>query len=370
MSLLPDRVQGMLLAALMTATAGGPALAAGSAGDCDRLAASAVIAQPRPAIAACEAAAKESPAQPRYAYQLGRAYQAAGREAEAAAQFQRAADAKYPPAITALGLAFRDGAGVEKDSYTALTILKTAADLGEAEAMDALGGLFEADDGVEPDEKQAVHWYGQAAERGNAAAMSHLAFALVNLDDGTDHRAEAFEWHRKAADAGISASMVELGFAYEKGEGLPQNTAEAVKWYSRAADLGDPEGLNNIGAMYNQGTGVKQDYAKALHYYELAMQKNQTLAYLNAAYLYGEGQGVAMNGAKAADLLLVALKGGEQGALDELLEPSIDWPTAFYAAVQKGLKEAGFYSGAVTGKPNPALAAAARTAFDSDNAGD
>ncbi len=368
MPMLPDAIPGMLLAALILA--GGPALAAGSATDCDTLAASAVIADAPRAIAACEAAVKENPAQPRYTYQLGRAYRADGRDEAAAAQFRQAADAKYPPAITAFGLAFRDGAGVEKDSYTALTILKTAADLGETEAMDALGGLFEADDGVEPDEKQAVHWYRQAAGRGNAAAMSHLAFALVNLEDGEDHRPEAFEWHRKAAEAGESASMVELGYAYEKGEGLPENAAEAVKWYRRAADLGDPEGLNNIGAMYNQGIGVPQDYARALHYYQLAMEKHQTLAYLNAAYLYGEGQGVAADGVKAADLLLTALKGGEQGALDELAEPSIDWPAAFYTAVQAKLKAEGFYSGAITGKPNPALTAAAQAAFGSGNAGE
>ncbi len=100
------------------------------------------------------------------------------------------------------------------------------------------------------------------------------------------------------------------------------------------------------------------------------MAQGQTLAFLNAAYLYGEGDGVAVNGVKAAELFMSALTGGEQGALDELNEPSIEWPKDFYTSLQKRLKRAGFYSGAITGRFGPESMEAARAAFDSDNGED
>lgn len=56
---------------------------------------------PRLAVRACEAAARRSPAETRFVYQLGRAFEAANRAAEARAQYDRAAQANYAAAIAA-----------------------------------------------------------------------------------------------------------------------------------------------------------------------------------------------------------------------------------------------------------------------------
>jgi tetratricopeptide (TPR) repeat protein len=57
---------------------------------------------PRLAIEACEAALQRQADEPRFAFQLGRSFLAAGREKEAHTQFERAAQSKYAAAIAAL----------------------------------------------------------------------------------------------------------------------------------------------------------------------------------------------------------------------------------------------------------------------------
>lgn len=70
---------------------------------------------PQLAIIACENAIEDSVGEPRYTFQLGRAYLALGRKSEAREMFSEAADEDYAAAMAYLGDIYQFGLGVDVD---------------------------------------------------------------------------------------------------------------------------------------------------------------------------------------------------------------------------------------------------------------
>jgi uncharacterized protein len=206
---------------------------AASASGCDQLAAipddptrpSGIVGvddariDPGRAVPACRAALAASPNDARIAYQLARALaKAGGAEAEVVELRRKAAEAGNPPAMAALGYAYRIGSGAPKD------------------------------------EAAAARWYRKAADRGYPQGMTSLGYAYrigagVPKDD-----AEALRWFKKAADAGNAPAMLNLGAMYERGAGVPRDEAEAIRWYQKAAGLGDASAKANLARLAPNAT--------------------------------------------------------------------------------------------------------------------
>lgn len=102
---------------------------------------------PRKAIAACEAATSLNPNEPRAAFQLGRSYWLARRDADAFVYFKRAAEAGYAPAMKYIGDAYMEGRGLPqgqvRDPATAFEWYKKS---GEGRFSDGLEMAEKAND--------------------------------------------------------------------------------------------------------------------------------------------------------------------------------------------------------------------------------
>jgi hypothetical protein len=85
---------------------------------------------PKLAVSACEAAVKHAADNPRFAFQLGRAYAAANRPGDAVAQYRKAGDQGYGAALAYLGDAYQFGRGVAPDVQKSLDAYKKAAAKG------------------------------------------------------------------------------------------------------------------------------------------------------------------------------------------------------------------------------------------------
>ena len=57
--------------------------------------------------------------------------------------------------------------------------------------------------------------------------------------------------------------MTNLGFAYETGRGVAKNDSEAVRWYRAAAEAGNARAMNNLGLMLNSGRGGARNTIQA-----------------------------------------------------------------------------------------------------------
>jgi hypothetical protein len=174
------------------------------------------------ALPACREAVRNYPAKARFAYQLGRVYEAGENIRDASDWYRRAADAGYAPAQATLGSMYENG-----------------------------GRVFARN------EAEAMRLYRLAAAQGYARGQNRLGFMYEKRGDDR----EAVRLYRLAAQQGFARAQVNLGRMYEEGRGgLVRDTAEAMRLYQLAAAQGSEfarraiEGLRN---MERYRTGVR-----------------------------------------------------------------------------------------------------------------
>lgn len=219
--------------------------------ECDRLAADALDSQKiasvsgihdmytmdtARAVPACELAVQQYPDEPRLAYQLGWALDAADRFPEAMRYYQRAQAA------------------------------------GHAESLAYIGWLYQNGQGVEQDYDEAGRWFERALEQGSRHAPQAIGYRYDTGQGAPEDHAKAMDWYRRAADLGDPSAMNSVGRMYRMGQGVSKNYAEAINWYRRAADLGHSSAMSQIAVMYHEGQGTQRDYGEAALWYERAVR--------------------------------------------------------------------------------------------------
>jgi TPR repeat protein len=138
-------------------------------------------------------------------------------------------DAQYK-----LGMTYLDD-----DDYTeGLAWLRQAADQEHAAAQAALGRAYLEGTGVNKNEMKAAIWLTKSAQQGNAMAQNALGTLYVNGTGVEENVAEGLKWIRMSADQDFSGAQYVLGQMYEKGIGVPEDLVEAGIWYQKAAAQG------------------------------------------------------------------------------------------------------------------------------------
>lgn len=145
---------------------------------------------PPPAVAAAtpEEPMLERPEPPAALVQAMAALAEAG-SAEALAVVQEHAEAGWPEARRALGLAYAKGTGVAQDFEAALKLFKQAAEQDDADAQYYLGYAYLTGSGVKADQEEALAWFILAATRDQADALAERDRGLSALEPAARHRA-------------------------------------------------------------------------------------------------------------------------------------------------------------------------------------
>lgn len=225
--------------------------------------------------------------------------------AQAAAAFERAANAGDSGAMACLGDIYFHGRpsasrpllklfhgqrGVERNAILGLGWLREAAsDERDATGMYALAVAY-LSDGTPSNDYQARYWFTQAArEKEYAEAMRRVGA----LDQAAARYAEALASFRKAVDSGSVDARVDLGLMHEQGLGTAPDSAEAFRWYASARS--SPRGMWAIGRAYELGIGVRVDPAQAVAWYRRAAAAGSADAMRALASLYERGAGVRRN---------------------------------------------------------------------------
>ena len=124
-------------------------------------------------------------------FQLGRSYQAAGRDEDAASLYREAAEAGQSVAQYELALAFYDGRGVAQDP------------------------------------RQAVEWLEKSSSQGNGFAKYFLGIEKVNGTYVPQDYPGAYVMFEEAAAFGVPEALVELGKMAYSGQGVAEDYAKA-----------------------------------------------------------------------------------------------------------------------------------------------
>lgn len=204
--------------------------------------------------------------------------------------------------------------------------------------------------------KEAVAAYSQAAEAGSVSAMNNLGALYENGQGVKMSLPQAFKLYRQAGEGGNVIAMSNVGRFLEYGRGVPRNEAEAVEWYKRAAEGGDLASITKLVPHYSTGAyGFPRDQRKGFELFRQAADRGDPMAMATMATLIDNGYAGFFPGVSAADMVLRALKRGELGAASvsatdtagQKLRPET------IKTVQRAIKEAEYYGGAIDGRLNP-----------------
>ena len=173
-----------------------------------------------------------------------------------------------------MGMAYKNGDGVEQDPEMAIAFFKIAAELGHMLAQMAVGSYYYALN----DCYEAIKWIGMAAEMGNAEALFNMGiFYLEGMGCDQDMEKCANYLHRAAR-----RRHPEAQFAYadllSNGWGIEQDEKRAMKWYLDAAENGHVEAMYRLGEIYAEGRIVPEDLAAAAKWYNAACEKGHRMA--------------------------------------------------------------------------------------------
>ncbi|MGJ3243935.1 MAG: SEL1-like repeat protein [Opitutales bacterium] len=129
-----------------------------------------------------------------------------------------------------LGLAYRDGKGVEADTEKALRYFNQAAEQELPAAANVLGTIYlEGRHGVTVDKRKALEYYRIASQDVAFAANLKEAVFLLELEFGDAAKVIA-EVERAATEDRDFDSALLLNRIYSEGLGLPRDPEKARKW--------------------------------------------------------------------------------------------------------------------------------------------
>ena len=128
------------------------------------------------ALPACREAVENYAATARFAFQLGRVYQADHKLSDASVWYRRAADAGYAAAQTNLAVMYQHGrGGLPKNEVEAARLYRLAAAHGSTRAQSNLGYMYQHGlGGLAPNDMEALRLYRLAAEQGNPYGQMNL----------------------------------------------------------------------------------------------------------------------------------------------------------------------------------------------------
>jgi TPR repeat protein len=192
------------------------------------------------AITACTRAVSESPGQPRFEAELGRAYQNTKNYFEAAQHYRIAANAGSPQGEEALGVAYYGGLGVVKNKSTAFELFSRAAAAGNPYAMANLGAMYGNGDFVPRDDAKALDWFDKAIAAGDAGALTQVGIAFFYGHGSPVDYPMAAQYFQQAADLNDGYALKFLAIMYERGLLGPADPAKAASLRDRAQSV-DPQ---------------------------------------------------------------------------------------------------------------------------------
>lgn len=250
----------------------------------------------------------------------------------------RAAELGHKDDFFAVGYAYGEGNGIQKDIEKSIYWYKKAAENGShvamynigqmlmhqintpeskskaidwylkaiehdyPSAMYQLGQAYQLGEGVKKDFKKAFQWYKKASEKGDDSAYFQFAYAY-DVGRGTkENNRLALKWYEKSADAGHSGAMRNIGYMYRDGDGVNKNTAKAFDWFLKAARKGDVSSMYQVGLNYYNGSGVSVDFEKAAYWYKSELENNGYSSYTILGYMYSNGKGVKQDKWEAISL--------------------------------------------------------------------
>ncbi|MBI3700764.1 MAG: sel1 repeat family protein [Afipia sp.] len=188
---------------------------------------------------------KQAKGSRRFAFQLGRAYEANGDTQSAVAAYKNAAKQGSASAMSRLASLDKGGA----QSGETRKMFERAAEGGDPVALNNMAMTYATGDGVPVDYVKARSLFQQAADANNADAMFQLGLMTEQGDGGPKDDVAARALYEKAAARDHIGGLERAGDFNLAGRGGPKNESAAKTYYEKAAALGSEDAKAALNRM-------------------------------------------------------------------------------------------------------------------------
>ena len=256
-------------------------------------------------------------------------YGAAGDEVVDLAKLEEAARLGHAGAMSRLGRAYLEGAGVPANPTKGRVWLSRAAGAGNTSAAQSLGSAYlHGDHGLERDPVEGRRLLEMAVAARDVNAERDLGYALIEpRESGLPANLESgLRLLTLAARKGDRYAMELLGRSYLDGTSvMPPQPENAKVWLELAADHGDVSAMTALGSGYLDGTLPGGDRKRGIRYLERSAARGDDTARtkLGNAYLFG-AHGLPVQLEKGTELLQTAADNGHAGAMAALGRAYLD----------------------------------------------
>ena len=193
-----------------------------------------------------------------------------GRPFESAPAVKPLAAKGVPEAQFGLGVVYREGKGVAKNTRLAAELFCSAAQKGGSDAEYNCGLVKALGEGTPQNFEEAAKWWKLAAAQGDVRAQHNLGLLYMEGNGVDTIESQAKIWFQKAAEKGIPQAQYNLAMMYYSGKGAARDLKQAARWFRLASEQGDAESRYTLGRMYMDGQGVDRDYKEAEELLRLA----------------------------------------------------------------------------------------------------
>ena len=222
------------------------------------------------------------------------------------------------PAMTLMAELYRNGLGVRRDLAEADRWYRLASDRGDVQATFALGRAYLEGDGVDKDMGRAKALFEQAAKSNHPGALYNLG--IMATDATVADFARAADYFQKAMNAGDMDAAYALAMFYREGTGVPQDKQKGAKLLKSAADENNVAAQVEYGIALFNGDGVAKDESGAAKYFLKAAGRENPIAQNRLARMLAAGRGVRLDMIEAMKWHILARAAGVKDAfLDGLL---------------------------------------------------
>ena len=154
----------------------------------------------------------------------------------------------------------------QKDYEKALRAFELGAKTGDLDAMTAVGIMYIAGVGVNQNDAKGFKYIQDAANKSHPKAQYTLG-AIYYLGAGiaVDFN-KAFSWISLSAEQGYLDAQHNLAQMYETGEGVSQDFKKAYEYYIIAARRDNIDSQIKVAQMYQDGIGVEKDLEKSAYW--------------------------------------------------------------------------------------------------------
>ncbi|HEY6844030.1 MAG TPA: tetratricopeptide repeat protein [Thermoanaerobaculia bacterium] len=179
--------------------------------------------------------------------------------ADDAQSLSKACDNGVFSSCYALGLTLVQGEK-PKDPLRAIALFTKACDGKFADGCDALGIAFKDGIGVEKDLARADSLFAKACDADSAAACAHLAHLRAKGDPA--NIAGVMPLFQKSCSGGFGPGCYVIGIAYYEGTGVSKDLLHAVIFFKKACDARTTDGCAGLGAIYSRDPQAAKDLFK------------------------------------------------------------------------------------------------------------